>query len=416
MKLTKATVKDLRLPAGKAEALVFDEDLSGFGLRLRAGGKRTWVIQYRVGQKQRRVTIGSADAIDADRARKEAKDLLAKVQLGGDPQIDKHMHREKAAMTLGVVGEKYLTLHGERHLGARTLVEVRRALRTHWAPLAEVGMDNLTKGAISTRLDEIALGSGPFAANRSRAYLSAVFSWAVQRGYAEDNPVRLTGRSAPEVSRDRILADWELSLILRHAGAGDYGDLVQLLILTGQRREEVGGMTWPELDLAKGLWTIPSARTKNGRAHEVPLSEPAMAILRGRRRIEGRDLVFGTGTGGFAGFSRAKTTLDERIGAALKATDQKALPMSPWRLHDLRRSAITGMGNKGVLPHVVEAIANHQSGSKGGVAGVYNRSTYSAEKALALGMWGKHVVSLNQNLASSSIDIDETKKNIRYKV
>ena len=394
MKLTKATVKEMRLPAGKAEALVFDEDLSGFGLRLRAGGKRTWVIQYRVGQKQRRVTLGSADVIDADRARKEAKDMLAKVQLGGDPQVEKHMHREKAALTLGVVGEKYLTLHADRHLGVRTLAEVRRALRTHWAPLAEVGMDNLTKGAIAARLDEVALESGPYAANRCRAYLSAVFSWAVQRGYAEDNPVRLTGRSAPEVSRDRVLADWELAQVWQHAGTGDYGDVVRLLILTAQRREEVGGMAWSELDLTKGLWTIPGARTKNGRVHEVPLSEPALAILRERRRIEGRHLVFGTGGGGFSGFSRAKATLDARVDAAIKSADPKAPPMQPWRLHDLRRSAITGMANLGVLPHVVEAVANHQSGSKGGVAGVYNRSTYGAEKVAAMSIWASHVVGL----------------------
>jgi len=406
MKLTKATVKELKLPAGKAEALVFDDDLSGFGLRLRAGGKRTWVIQYRVGQKQRRVTLGSADAIDADRARKEAKDMLAKVQLGGDPQVEKHLHREKAALTLGVVGEKYLSVHGERNLGARTLVEVRRALRTHWAPLAEVPMDKLTKGTISAQLDEIALESGPFAANRARAYLSALFNWAVRRGYAEDNPVRLTGRAAPEVSRDRVLADWELGLIWRHAGAGDYGDVVRLLILTGQRREEVGGMAWSELDLDKGLWTIPGTRTKNARIHEVPLSEPALAILHRRRRIEGRDLVFGTGSGGFSGFSRAKTALDARIYAAIKAADPKVAPMQSWRLHDLRRSAITGMANLGVLPHVVEAIANHQSGSKVGVAGVYNRASYSIEKRAALDIWAAHLSNSNRKTISHAPAID----------
>jgi integrase len=168
----------------------------------------------------------------------------------------------------------------------------------------------------------------------------------------------------------------------------DYGRIVYLLALTGQRREEVGGMRWDELDLDARLWRIPPERTKNHRPHDVPLSGPALQILAKVIRRD-RPFVFGEGDGPFQGWSKAKSALDKRIA------DAGSTP-APWRLHDLRRTVATRMGDLGIEPHVVEAVLNHVSGTKAGVAGVYNRSLYAGEKRAALALWADHVMSTFQ--------------------
>lgn len=394
MRLTKPNVNALKIPQGKTEVIVFDERLPGFGVRLRAGGKRTWVLQYRIGLKQRRVTIGSVEALDPDEARRRAREISAKVQLGGDPQVEKHSARKKAHLTLGIVIEKYLSAYAQRRLGPRTLVEVRRTLTSQWKPLHEANAGSLTRAAVASRLAEIADESGPFAGNRARAYLSAMFNWAIEQGLVEENPVLGTGKTAKETSRDRVLSEGELAELWQSLGFGDYAWAVKLLILTGQRREEVAGMLWSELDLRNRTWSIKSDRTKNGRPHDVPLSDQAVAILRAIRKREGRDFVFGEGNGPFSGWSKAKVALDKRVLTKRRAEDRKAKPMLPWRIHDLRRTAATRMAELGVQPHVVEAILNHISGHKASVAGVYNRATYAEEKRAALKLWSSHIAKL----------------------
>ena len=397
MRLNDKVAKTLQIPDGKTELLTFDDDLPNFGLRIRSGGKRTWICQYRPGRdKQRRVTLGSVANMDAVDARREAKTLLSKVQLGLDPQTEKFTSREKASATLSAISDKYIATYGALHLKPRTLVEVTRSLRIHWAPLGEVPIHKLSRNAIANQLDAIAAERGPFAANRARSYLSGLFSWAFQRGYTEDNPVRFTGKPAPEASRDRVLTDRELGLVFRHAGDGDYGDIIRLLALTGQRREEVGGMRWSEVDLEAGIWTVPADRTKNGLPHEVPLSAAAQAVLTSRTRREGRDLVFGAGSGPFSGWSNCKSALDLRIHEHFKKSDPNAAPLKAWRIHDLRRTVSTRMSDHGVLPHVVEAVLNHISGTRAGVAGVYNRAVYRTEKSNALDAWGSHIAAISE--------------------
>jgi integrase len=205
---------------------------------------------------------------------------------------------------------------------------------------------------------------------------------------ADENPVAGTNKAIEEIKRDHVLTDDELAVIWRACREDDYGRIVRLLILTGQRREEVGAITRSELDLSAALWTIPKNRSKNGREHEVPLSRPAVDILQGMPRREGRELVFGDGEGGFQGWSKAKAALDSRI---IKAGSE----IRPWRLHDLRRTAATRMGDLGVLPHVVEAVLNHNSGHRAGVAGIYNRATYRTEKRNALTSWAERVVCVS---------------------
>lgn len=388
MKLTKATVERLELAPGKSEAIFFDEALSGFGLRIRAGGKRTWIVQYRLGSKQRRVTLGPLGALDADEARKRAKEALAKVHLGGDPQLEKAEGKAQAAVTFASVVEQYLSRHASKKLKPRTLEGVTRYLRRHWGVLAKVPVAKVTRAAVSARLGEIIDESGEYAANRARAAISRLYTWAIEEGLVDANPVVGTRKPSREVSRDRVLTEDELAGVWRHAGAGDHGAILRLLILTGQRREEVGAMRWSEIDLEGAVWRIGAERTKNGRAHEVPLSAETVGVLRGVTRREGRELVFGSRAGGFSGWSKAKAALDVRIAGELGQF------LEPWRLHDVRRTMATEMASLGVLPHVVEAVLNHISGHKAGVAGVYNRSTYAAETRDALDRWGAHVAGV----------------------
>jgi integrase len=209
----------------------------------------------------------------------------------------------------------------------------------------------------------------------------------MRAGLTEANPVAGALRVAAETSRERVLTPDELASIWSACREDDFGRIVRLLVLTAQRREEVGSMTWSELDLEQGLWTIPRERTKNGRSHEVPLSAAAVDILRKLPHRQGREYVFGEGAGGFSGWSKCKARLDARIAATGES-------LHPWRLHDLRRTAATRMAEMGTLPHVVEALLNHVSGHKAGVAGVYNRATYREEKRQALAAWSNHLHEL----------------------
>ncbi len=404
MKLTSRTVESLQLPPGKNEMLVFDERLPGFGIRIRAGGKRTWIVQYRVGQKQRRVTLGTTNTLDADKARERAKIALSKVHLGADPQTEKAEARAQAAVTFENIVDDYLTRYATKRLKPDTLSDVKRYLRTHWSALARLPIRKVTRADVATRLACIAEENGGFAANRARAALSSFFSWAIAEGVADANPVVGTRRPVEEISRDRVLNDDELRLVWRCAGPGDYGAVVRLLILTAQRREEVGGMLWSELALANELWKIGPERTKNGLAHDVPLSSPAIEILKGLSRRDGRALVFGSRNGPFSGWSKAKASLDARILAEMREANKDA-KLQPWRLHDIRRTVATGLADLGVLPHVVEATLNHISGHKAGVAGVYNRSSYSNEKRDALKLWASHVLALVEGRLSKIVSI-----------
>jgi len=381
------------LPDGVKDKIFFDDDLPGFGLRIREGGKRTWIVQYRAGAKQRRMTLGTMKTLDGGEARKRAKTALSKTHLGHDPQSEKAAARapKPREMSLGDVVERYLP-YAERRLKASTYSGIVLHLRKHWQPLHVHELQNLERRHIAAELSRIAANSGLYGANRSRAALSALFAWAIGEGLADANPVIGTNKATEEVSRDRVLAPEELSLVWRLAGDGDYGAILRLLVLTGQRREEVGGMLWSEIHLKDAMWRIGAERTKNGLPHEVPLSAPAVTILSALNRREGRDRVFGARDGAFQGWSNAKTALDARMSATL------GHPREAWRLHDIRRTVATRLADLGVLPHVVEAVLNHISGHKAGVAGIYNRASYATEKDAALTRWGDHVLAQGATL------------------
>ncbi len=390
MRLTKATVAKLALPPGKAEAIFFDDDMPGFGIRIRAGGKKTWVAQYRFGAKQRRISLGSPATLPAEQARAEAAKLLSAVTLGSDPQTTKQEARQRAAVTFGSLVPLYLA-HAESRQKAAYHADVGRYLKTHWAPLFDVPIDKVSRALVAKNLGDLRQSRGAYSADRARANLSGFFGWAIGEGLATENPVVGTNRPVDAVSRDRVLADEEVRIIWRALPGGAFGSIVKLLILTGCRRDEVAGMACRERQDA--LWIIPAERTKNSRPHEVPLSPLALAILDAVPRQAGRENVFGTGAAGFSGWSKSKARLDERIAAAL------GHELPGWRLHDLRRTAATRMADLGVAPHVVEAVLNHVSGHRAGVAGIYNRAAYREEKRTALALWAAHVAALVEDRA-----------------
>ena len=387
MRFTKPNLATLDLPVGASDAIFFDDTLPGFGVRIRRGGKRTWIVQYRVGAKQRRLTLGSLSSLELDQARIEARRALAKVGLAVDPQAEKSRTKREAAVTMDALFDRYLKVK-EAQLKPRSFVETERHLLKGWAPLHSQPIASIERADIASRLSVLARDSGPVSADRARAALSGFFSWAMREGLVGMNPVLATNRPATSNPRDRILSDSEIAEVWSAGADNDFGRIVRLLLLTGQRREEVSSMAWSELDLDAAIWSIPRARTKNDRAHVVPLSDPALAIIANIIPRLGRDLVFGEGAGGFSGWSKAKAALDRRINA------QRERPIPPWRLHDLRRTAVTGMGELNVAPHVIEAVVNHVSGSKGGVAGIYNRALHMPERRQALTLWAERVLGL----------------------
>jgi integrase len=400
-KFTKAAVAKLALPTGKADHTFYDDDLPGFGLRMRAGGRRAWVAVYRVGAKVKRVSLGTADVVKPEEAREAARRVLARADLGHDTAAERREERARSAVTLRTIIDAYLAQHVEPKQKARTKVETKRHLEQHWRPLHATPLHLIGRREVAARLAELVAESGPVAANRARACLSALFAWAMKAGLAEvaANPVVGTLKPGAERPRERVLTAAELREVWQACEDDDHGRIVRLLMLTGQRREEVAGMAWGEVDGGKALWSLPGGRTKNGLPHDVPLSDAALTILAGVERREGRDLLFGRLDGPFSGWSRCKARLDERIAAARAKAAGRGKPakedqLAPWVLHDLRRTVVTGMAELGVQPHVIEAVVNHVSGHKAGVAGVYNRATYAAEKRAALALWGAHVAAL----------------------
>jgi integrase len=197
-----------------------------------------------------------------------------------------------------------------------------------------------------------------------------------------------------ESARDRVLSDDEIGKLIAFAQSDGYpfGAIYQLLLLTGQRRGEVSAMRWSELDLNRRIWMIPSDRAKNGHAHEVPLSDFVLRILREVPRFLHSDFVFTTsGRSPVSGFGRAKRRYEHALGA------------SDWRVHDLRRTAASGMARLGIPPHVIEKVLNHRTGIISGVAAIYNRYGYIEEKRDALGRWGEWVLEKSKLQRSAGI-------------
>jgi integrase len=372
---------------GKTETYYWDATLPRFGVRCRENGSRTWWCQYRDKQtgETRKHPLGDPAHVPQAEARDEAEKLLAAVKLGRDPvgEAAAKKAEAKAAIKLSELVERYLA-HQQRRLKPRSFEELQRHLRKHTKPLHNQPAGKVTKRAVVELLEDVAT-RGAIGANRTRAALSGMFSWGMKAGLITANPVASTFKPAEERSRDRVLTDDELRLIWHATGSGsDHDKITRLLMLTGARREEIGGMCWSELTLREdgtAVWVLPADRSKNHRSHELTLPAMAVALLPTRR--DQRALVFGEGAGSFSGWSQCKTRLDQRIAK------NAGKPIAAWVLHDLRRTFVSRINDLGLAePHIIEALVNHQGGvGRAGVAGVYNRSAYADQKREALARW-----------------------------
>jgi integrase len=392
MRLTPQQVSALTLPPGKTDALHFDDVVPGLALRLRAGGGKAWVFQYRIGSKQRRLNIGAASALTPHEARKHAAVLHAGVKLGRDPADEKSKARARASETFAAILPLFLSRQKER-LRPRAYVEVERHLEVHAKRLHHLPLAGIARRDVAGVLTAVTAKLSGASANRVRTSLSSFFSWSIREGLIDINPAAWTERRK-EVARARLLSGDELRDIWAALRDDTYGDIVRLLVLTGARREEIGGLSWSEVDLAQGLIALPPERVKNRRAHEIVLSPPALAVLKTRARLtwpDGSpcDLVFGRGARGFADWVGSKADLDKRIRAARKARAAEEMPA--WTLHDFRRLISTTLHERlGTAPHVVEAILGHV-GHQAGTPGRYNLALYREEKRRALERWAAHI-------------------------
>jgi integrase len=383
MKLTKNTAATLK--SDKPDQVFWDDSLPGFGVRLR-GDSRSWLIQYRISSQQRRESLGDIRKVTLDDARRIARQRFATVELGTDPAAAKAEAKAAVAtakLTLGAVADRYLDAKRDV-LRPFSHVTIGRYFAVHWQPLRDRPLEAITRADIAARLQELVKLHGRVAAARARAHLSALFNWAAREGLCDSNPTAFTNDPAAGLQpRDRVLSGSELAAIWKACGDDDIGRIVKLLLLTGCRRNEIGALRWDEISFETGALALPATRTKNHRAHELALPAIALDILRSTPRRDS-DHVFGDGDCGFTSWSNATAALRKRLGA----------PLAPWTLHDIRRSAATHMAEIGIAPHIVEAILNHVSGHKGGVAGVYNRALYAEQTRVALAKWADHVEAL----------------------
>jgi integrase len=385
-KITKVglanAIARLKVPPGARDVQIFDDKLPGFGLRKFASGKASFFVKFNVGKQQRRMSLGVATASGLEDARAAAEKILAKARLGDDAQAAKKAERAKRASTLGSLIPQYLATRAA-DIAPSYFTATSRYLNEHWKPMHGCAIEAVERRDVVRVLDNIADDCGKVAADRARAALSGFYAWAIDRSHADTTPVLHVKNRANGGGRDRVLSEDELAQVWRAAvGMGDYGVILRLLILTGQRKSEIGDLSWPEIDVQHKQIELPATRTKNKRAHIVPLSELAMAIINEVLRRNRRDFLFGGGSRGFQGWSRCKARLDEQLPK----------DMEPWCVHDLRRSVITHLNERGFAdPHVIEAIANHVSGHKAFVAGIYNRSAYAAQKRAGLDTWAAHV-------------------------
>jgi integrase len=374
VKLTNDNVRTL--PVKGADVLYPDDETPNFYLRVREGGSRTFIIQWRQGQFQRRSTVGKIGIYTVDEARKKARQLLVGIDNGTDPIARKAQARVDDRQLFGVLAAEYIDLRA-RDLRARSLEQCKLHLLKYFVPLHRLPLHKINRATVAAELRAVSKERGPVAANRGRSTLSVFFGWAIGEGIIEANPVLNTNKTSEGMGRERVLTDDELTAVWSAAPASDFGRIVRLLLLTSQRRTEIASLRWDEI--VDGTITLSRERTKNGRAHVVPLSPQALAVLESAPRRVGRELVFGEGKGGFSGFAAAKKRLDEASG------------VTDWTLHDLRRTTATKMADLAVLPHVIEAVLNHTSGFRSGVSGIYNRSAYTEEKRAAMLLWGNHV-------------------------
>lgn len=417
MKLTDATVAKLRCPEGRKDALFFDETLKGFGVRVmpdRADGRprKVFLMQYRAGPKVRREPLGEwGSELTTAQARRKAEALRGAVRDRRDPVAERRAataarHAAEAEAKRTGAAEaftlaKLVTAWETRALSLRRpsyLKEATARVRQGLAPWLERPAGALTRADAAAVLEQVAEQRGPIGANRILAYARACYGWGVKADLVLVNPFTQLAAPGREQARERVLSDAEVQAIWQSTVALStaHRAFVRFLLLTLQRRTEVAGAVWSEFAPDLSTWTIPAARAKNGRTHLVHLAPAARAELEALTRSKAHPLVFAPpGARQLSAFSAIKRAIDANMAeaegerAGVEGRDPVAVP--PWTFHDFRRTGVTVLADQGFPPHVCDRLLNHLTGAIQGVAAVYQRAEFLAERKAALEAWAGFV-------------------------
>jgi integrase len=378
-KLTELSVGRLKPPqSGRRE--IWDSTLPAFGLRITAAGARSYVVALRKpGAKHpSRIKVGEPGTMALADARAKARELMA------DPSALEHQDPVPVD-TVATVIEQFIAR--DQKPRNRHWHEVEQILNRELAPWLARPIQSITRRDVIERLDAIA-DRAPVRANRVLAWTRRLFGWALERDVIAASPVAGIRAPTREVARDRVLEPDELAAVWQASEAlqWPFRQIVQLLAVTAARKGEVTHMRWQDINLEQRLWTVPKELNKSHRVHEVPLSDLAMEILIGLPRVGTGSLVFPANrvgsTNPVSGFGKIKARLDRLSG------------VENWRLHDLRRTAASGMARLGHPPHVIASVLNHAPASTLGISAVYNRHRYSDEKCAALNAWSREIERL----------------------
>jgi integrase len=410
IKLTQLACERLRPPTDAQNVIYWDLQLPGFGLRVSARGRKTWLAMYRVNRREVMETIGTMAIMPSvAQARDCARSSMIKARQGINP-VNERRERESALaaaaaiqqFTFAKLCERYLKEYAERKTRPSSVYQSRRTLSRALAVWSERPANSITKRDVLELINDIAskrlreragaVGGSVIESNNVLVTLKTMFRWAVREDILSTDPTDGVIKRGKEVPRDRVLDADEIRLFWE--GAGQLGwpfePLFKLLLITAQRREEVGSITWEEIDIERCRWTIPATRSKNGKAHIVHLSPLAVSIIEGLPRLTGALLFSTNGSTSVSGHSTAKSRVDDYMRNALNGRE-----LAGWTLHDLRRTATTVMAEElKIAPHVVDKILNHAAGTISGVARVYNRAEYLDERKAALEAWSTWIEAL----------------------
>jgi integrase len=413
-RITKRSVEAVPVPRDGSRTFLWDDLLKGFGVMVTPAGSRSYLVQYRIGGRgspTRRYTIGKhGSPWTAEKARDRATDLLMQIRQKIDP-LNADRERLEAASTKQRDDERlafsdYADFFIKRHAEARKLrsvEDIRAVFRRDLKPyFKNKPVPGIRRTDVQACLDLIGERSGS-AANKAHKWLRKMLAFAVDRGDLASSPMESMGPPHQEGKRQRVLRGNELAIVWN--AANDLGEpwasFVQLMTLTGQRLREVAGMLWEEVDLEQAVWVIPGARTKNKRNHLVPLSPSAVSILKALQpaeKLRKGPVLSTNGRTAISGFSKCKAALDNKVQDLLalsaRETGDLPIPLEPWVFHDLRRSLATGCQGLGFPIEHTEAVLNHVSGKRGGLAAIYQLHEYRDEKTAALNAWARHVEAL----------------------
>ena len=384
VKLTKSAIDTL--PVLPKDTVYWDAGLPGFGVKVTPKGKKVFIVLYRTGgsgSRLRKYTIGPYGRVTPAMARAQAQKIFAARLDGRDPAAEKANSKRRLVvdrvdgLVEAFIAERLSSLRS----GPRVASRLRGDVIPQWGTKS---IHEIKKRDIIDLVSEVGQ-RGPGANRTIAKVLKTFFRWCVGRAVIDFSPVEGLSLRLPDRVRDRALNDRELATVILASRQmpGPFGAILEVLALTGQRREEVAQMAWSEIDEAARIWHIPSQRAKNAKAHLVHISDTAWDIIKSRPRHS--RFVFATSGGkNFQSFNSAKADLD-RVSQVME-----------WRLHDLRRTVVTGMARLGVPPHVADKILNHQSGTISGVAAVYQKHEFLEERKTALNLWADHVVRITR--------------------